>query len=76
MFKADDYRLKIQGMRGVLGEAGYALDLENQRVRLEELKREQEQPEVWQDLEKSTKIGREVSHIENKIDAYQKSDAA
>lgn len=25
---------------------------------------------------KSTKIGREVSHIENKIDAYQKSDAA
>ena len=76
MFKADDYRLKIQGMRSVLGEAGYALDLENQRVRLEELKREQEQPEVWQDLEKSTKIGREVSHIENKIDAYQKSDAA
>ena len=55
MFKADDYRLKIQGMRGVLGEAGYALDLENQRVRLEELKREQEQPELWQDLEKSTK---------------------
>ena len=50
MFKADDYRLKIQGMRSVLGEAGYALDLENQRVRLEELKREQEQPEVWQDL--------------------------
>ncbi|MFR1982569.1 MAG: hypothetical protein ACLS4Z_01700 [Christensenellaceae bacterium] len=55
MFKADDYRLKIQGMRGVLGEAGYALDLENQRVRLEELKREQEQPEVWQDLENRPK---------------------
>ena len=46
MFKADDYRLKIQGMRSILKEAGYALDLENQRARLDELKREQEQPDV------------------------------
>jgi len=76
MFKADDYRLKIQGMRSILKEAGYALDLENQRARLSELKREQEQPDVWQDLEKSTKIGREISHIENKIGAYAKSETA
>lgn len=76
MFKADDYRLKIQDMREGLNEARYALDLDNQRARLEELKKEQEQPEVWQDLEKSTKIGREISHIENKIGAYSKSDTA
>ena len=76
MFKADDYRLKIQGMRATLSEAGYALDLENQRIKLTELKAEQEKPEVWQDLEKSTKIGREVSHIQNKIDAYEKSENA
>ena len=76
MFKADDYRLKIQGMRGVLNEAGYALDLENQRVRLAELKAEQEKPEVWQDLERSTKIGKEVAHIQNKIDAYEKSEGS
>lgn len=76
MFKADDYRLKIQAMRGVLAEAGYALDLENQKTRLEELKTEQEKPEVWQDLERSTKIGREISHVQNKITAYEKSDAA
>ena len=46
MFKADDYRLKIQGMRSVLDEAGYALDLDNQRTRLAELKKGQEQPGV------------------------------
>ena len=63
-------------MREGLNEARYALDLDNQRARLEELKKEQEQPEVWQDLEKSTKIGREISHIENKIGAYSKSDTA
>lgn len=73
MFKADDYRLKIQGMRGVLAEAAYALDIDNQKVKLEELRAEQEKPEVWQDLEKSTKIGREVAHIQNKITAYEKS---
>ena len=74
MFKADDYRLKIQGMRGVLAEAGYALDLDNQKKKLAELQEEQQKPEVWQDLERSTKIGREIAHIQNKITAYDKSE--
>ena len=72
MFKADDYRLKIQGMRGVLKEAEYALDIEHLRPRLAELEKEQENPDVWQDLEKSTKIGREVSALRNKLSAYEK----
>ena len=76
MFKADDYRLKIQGMRGLLAEAKYALDLENQKVRLEELKKEQEDPAVWQDLERSKKIGREISQIEGKVESYEKGETA
>ena len=63
MFKADDYRLKIQGMREVLKEAEYALDIEHLRPRLKELEKEQENPDVWQDLEKSTKIGREIAVV-------------
>ena len=55
MFKADDYRLKIQAMGEILKEAEYALDIEHLRPRLAELEKEQENPEVWQDLEKSTK---------------------
>ena len=42
MFKADDYRLKINGMRGVLKEAEYALDIEHLRPKLTELEKEQE----------------------------------
>ena len=72
MFKADDYRLKIQGMRGILKEAEYALDIEHLRPRLAELEQEQESPEVWQDLERSTKIGKEIAGIRNKINAYEK----
>ena len=42
MFKADDYRLKIQGLRALLKEAEYALDIEHLRPRLAELEKEQE----------------------------------
>ena len=76
MFKADDYRLKVQAMREVLKEAEYALDIEHLRPRLAELEKEQESPDVWQDLEKSTKIGREISAIRNKITAYEKGATA
>ncbi len=76
MFKADDYRLKVQAMREVLKEAEYALDIEHLRPRLAELEKEQENPDVWQDLEKSTKIGREISAIRNKITAYEKGATA
>ena len=52
MFKADDYRLKIKELEEMLGEAKYALDVDNRREKLKELKEEQEKPEVWQDLER------------------------
>ncbi|MBQ8876365.1 MAG: PCRF domain-containing protein, partial [Clostridia bacterium] len=71
MFKAGDYRLKVQSMRATLKEAEYALDIEHLRPRLAELEKEQEKPEVWQDMEKSTKIGKEVSALRNKINAYE-----
>ena len=76
MFKADDYRLRIKGLEETLGEAKYALDIDNISVHLKELKAEQEKPEVWQDLERSARIGREISTIENKIAAYEKGKKA
>lgn len=72
MFKADDYRLRIKTLEETLGEAKYALDIDNRIEQLKALKAEQEKPEVWQDLEKSAKIGREISSNESKIAAYEK----
>ena len=40
MFKADDYRLKIQALRATLKEAEYALDIEHLRPRLAELEKD------------------------------------
>ena len=76
MFKADDYRLKLKSLSGTLSEAKYALDIDNLGARLEELRAEQEKPEVWQDLEKSAKVGREISAIEGKITSYKTGESA
>ena len=76
MFKADDYRLKIKALGATLEETAEALDIGGLTSQLAALKAEQEDPEVWQDLERSKKIGREVSSVESKIASYEKSKKA
>ncbi len=76
MFKADDYRIKIKNLSATLAEAKYALDIDNLQERLQELKAESESPDVWQDLEKSAHIGREISSIEGKISSYEAGEKA
>ena len=76
MFKADDYRLRLKDLSETLSEAKYALDIDNIGEKLKQLQAEQEKPEVWNDLEKSKHIGREISVIEGKIAAYKKGESA
>ncbi len=76
MFKADDYRLKIKGLEEMLAEAKYALDIDNRYEQLKTLRQEQEDPAVWQDLERSAAIGRQIASIENKIASYEKGRKA
>ena len=76
MFKADDYRLRAKALADTLQETKEALDIDILRGRLAELKAEQEKPEVWGNLELSTKLGREVSSVEGKINAYEKGKKA
>ncbi|MDE6557902.1 MAG: peptide chain release factor 2 [Clostridia bacterium] len=76
MFKADDYRLRLKALSETLAEAKYALDIDNLGDKLAYFKAEQEKPEVWQDLEKSKTVGREISSIENKLASYEKGRTA
>ncbi len=76
MFKADDYRLRLKALSETLAEAKYALDIDNLGEKLEYFKAEQEKPEVWQDLEKSKTVGREISSIENKMASYERGKTA
>ncbi len=76
MFKADDYRLRAKALADTLQETKEALDIDILVGKLARLKAEQEKPEVWQDLEKSTKLGREISSVEGKINSYEKGKKA
>ena len=76
MFKADDYRLRAKALEDTLQETKEALDIDILVGKLARLKAEQEKPEVWQDLEKSTKLGREISSVEGKIHSYEKGKKA
>ncbi len=76
MFKADDYRLRAKALADSLAETKEALDIDILRGQLAQLKAEQEKPEVWQDLERSAKLGREISAIEGKVDSYDKGKKA
>ena len=76
MFKSGDYRLRIKALQDTLEEAKYALDIDNGIVRLEELKKEQEKPEVWNNLELTKKLAREQAGIENKVKVYENSKKA
>ena len=76
MFKADDYRLRAKALADTLAETKEALDIDILNEKLLALKAEQEKPEVWQDLEKSTKLGREIASVEGKINAYEKGRKA
>ncbi len=76
MFKADDYRLRAKALSDSLAETKEALDIDILTEKLKDLKKEQEKPEVWQDLELSKKLGREVSSVEGKINAYEKGKKA
>ena len=76
MFKADDYRLRLKTLSDTLSEVKYALDIDNLGEKLAALKKEQEDPSVWQDLEKSKRVGREIAAVENKINSYEKGATA
>ncbi|MBR7100119.1 MAG: peptide chain release factor 2 [Clostridia bacterium] len=76
MFKADDYRLRLKALSETLDEAAYALDIEHQKVRRSEILAEQQKEEVWNNLELSAKLGRELSVIENKISVVEDSRKA
>ena len=76
MFKADEYRMRAKALAETLEETKAALEIDELCVKLEQLKAEQEKPEVWQNLELSAKLGRETSAIEGKIGAYEKGKKA
>ncbi len=75
MFKADDYRLNLKAIGDTLAEVKYALDIDEKQKKIIELKAEQEKPEVWQDIEASAKLGKQIASMESSVNAYNECAA-
>lgn len=47
--------------------------MDNLKIQLQEIEKEQEKPEVWQDLKKSTELAQKAQSIRNKLSAFDKA---
>ncbi len=66
----DDYKLRINELRGAVAEAGRSMDLPRLKEELEALEKEIADPNVWSDLEKSNKLNKQLKALRTRLDAY------
>ncbi len=76
MIRTDLYHQKINDLKDILKEAGYALDISSAKEELEKLENELQKEEVYTNLSKSTEYSRKAQAIRNKIEAFDKAEKA
>ena len=72
MMDFSQYRSQLEGIRKALGEAGEALHIDHLREQISELSEEMNQPEFWNDLERSTKVNQKLGNLKNRVAHYEK----
>lgn len=73
MIRTDLYYEKFKELKSILDEAKNALDIENARKQLIEIEAEQQNPEVWGDLARSTELARKAQALRRKISLIDES---
>ena len=72
MVELDQFKYTLNGYEQPLKEVRDSLDLENKEQRVEELEREMEAPDFWDDAERSQKMMKELSSLKGDIEIYHK----
>ena len=72
MIEFDQYNQTLDGIRKSILAAGEALHIDHIRDQIAELTEEMNQPEFWNDLERSTKINQKLGGLKNKLNHYEK----
>lgn len=68
----DEYKVKLTDLEPKLNALGESLGLESAREELERLHAMAESDGFWNDTEKSQKVTKQIRHLENKIESYEK----
>ena len=68
----DEYKVKLNDMAPKLKALGESLGLEDAKEELERLHAMAESDGFWNDTEKSQKVTKQIRHLENKVESYEK----
>ena len=71
MVELDNIKVDLQNYKPKLEEVGTGLDLINKTQRIEELQREMEAPDFWDDPEKATEKTQKLSSLKADVEGYQ-----
>ncbi|MBR4040081.1 MAG: peptide chain release factor 2 [Clostridia bacterium] len=72
MIELDTYRQTLAKVRESIVEVGGALNIETMKEQLMELQETMNEPDFWNNLERSTQVSKKVRVIENKLEHYNK----
>ena len=72
MFEIEQYTKDVEAIRKSLMEAGEALHIDHLREQIAELTEEMNQPEFWNDTERSTRVNQKLGGLKNRVEHYEK----
>ncbi|MBQ8130073.1 MAG: peptide chain release factor 2 [Clostridia bacterium] len=72
MIELEGYRQELAQIRESIVEAGESLNIAGLKEQLAELHETMNEPDFWNDLERSTQVSKKVRIAENKIEHYEK----
>ena len=71
MIELDQAKLKLNSYEQPLAELGDQLDLENKRLKIQELQNTMEAPDFWEDPVRSQDYMKELKSLKNIVDGYE-----
>ena len=72
MIELEQYTQDLEGIRASILQSGEALHIDHMREQIDELNEEMNQPEFWNDLERSTRVNQKVGRLKGKLAHYEK----
>ena len=72
MLELEQYAQDVAGIRKSLLAAGDALHIDHIKEQIDELTEEMNQPEFWNDTERSTRVNQKLGSLKNKVEHYEK----
>ena len=71
MLELEQYAQDITGIRKSILAAGEALHIDHMREQIDELTEEMNQPEFWNDTDRSTRVNQKLGHLKNRLEHYE-----